>query len=267
MKKGFGTVALLSDFGLEDSYVAEMKGVLLSYHPEVKIVDLTHQIEPFNIKKGAVVLNNSAAAFPSQTVFLAVVDPGVGGSRNPILLLTKQGKYYVGPDNGLFSLVADQEGIDRIWQLDKIKYFRKGLPSSTFHGRDIFAPVAAALAKGEDPELMGTPQKKLEPLQVSSAKIVGSTVSGEILFVDRYGNAVTNIAASFASTLKMGALVKITGPGVNFSAPYVETYSKVAIGKALILKNSQGYLEIALNQGSASRNYSLKAGMTISLQP
>lgn len=264
---GRGTIALLTDFGLKDSYVGEMKGVLLSMNPQAKLMDLTHEIDPYQIKQGAVVLNNASATFPSETVFLAVVDPGVGGVHQPILLKTKEGKYYVGPDNGLFSLIADREGIERVWVLDKMKFYRNGLPSSTFHGRDIFAPVAAALSRGDDPSQMGTLLKKIESLAVASPKMVGSAVSGEVLYVDRYGNAMTNISASFAANLKMGALVKITIPGGSFSAPYVETYSKVAVGKSLVLKNSQGYLEIATNQGSASRQFNLKSGMSISLQP
>ncbi|MES2310572.1 MAG: SAM-dependent chlorinase/fluorinase [Verrucomicrobiota bacterium] len=267
MNAGQGLIVLLTDFGLQDSYVGEMKGVILSSAPEARLVDLTHEIEPFNIKRGAVVLTGASAMFPSKTIFLGVVDPGVGGSRNPILLLTQQGKYYVGPDNGLFSLVAEREGVERIWTLDKVKYYRNGLPASTFHGRDIFAPVAAALSRGEDPSTMGTPQKKLESLQMIQAKIVGSSISGEVLYVDRYGNVVTNIPASFATPLKMGALVKVTLTGSSFSAPYVETYSKVTSGRALMLKNSQGLLEISVNQGSASKMYNIKAGSPISLQP
>jgi S-adenosylmethionine hydrolase len=267
MNTGQGLIVLLTDFGLQDSYVGEMKGVILSAAPEARLVDLTHDIEAFNVKRGAVVLSGASSMFPTKTIFLGVVDPGVGGSRNPILLLTQQGKYYVGPDNGLFSIVAEREGIERIWILDKVKYYRNGIPASTFHGRDIFAPVAAALARGEDPSLMGTPQKKLEPLSMQQAKIVGSSISGEVLYVDRYGNVVTNIPATFATPLKMGALVKISLSGSNFSAPYVETYSKVATGRALLLKNSQGLLEISVNQGSASRMYNIKAGSSITIQP
>jgi len=260
-------IALLTDFGLQDSYVGEIKGVVLSLFPEAKLVDLSHQIEPFDVRKGAVVLSGSAACFPARTIFIAVIDSGFGVNRDPILLLTREGKYYIGPNNGLFTLVAEREGIDRVWTLDKIKYYRHGLPTSTFYGRDIYAPVAAALAKGDSPSLMGTPLKKIDILPISQQKIVGNTISGEVLYVDRYGNVITNISASFATNLKMGALVKVILAGSSFSAPYVETYTKVATGRALILKNSQGLIEISLNQGSLSKTYNIKAGSQISLQP
>lgn len=260
-------IALLSDFGHQDSYVGEMKGVILSQFPEAKIVDLTHQIELYDVRKGAVVLSGASSSFPAKTIFIAVIDSGFGVTRNPILLLTKEGKYYIGPDNGVFTLVAEREGIDRVWALDKVKYYRNGLPASNFHGRDIYAPVGAALAGGESPGMMGTPLKKIDVLSISPAKIIGNTLSGEVLYVDRYGNVITNISVAFATNLKMGALVKVILSGGSFSAPYVETYSKVATGRPLILKNSQGLIEISLNQGSLSKTYNIKAGSQISFQP
>ena len=262
-----GCIALLSDFGYQDSYVGEMKGVILTQIPEAQLVDLTHQIELYDVRKGAVVLSGAASSFPSKTIFIAAIGSGFAVTRTPILLLTKEGKYYIGPDNGVFTLVAEREGIDRVWALDKVKYFRNGLPASSFHGRDIYAPVAAALAGGESPGMMGTPLKKIDVLSISSAKIIGNTLSGEVLYVDRYGNVITNISVAFATNLKMGALVKVGVPGGSFSAPYVETYSKVATGRPLILKNSQGLIEISLNQGSLSKTYNIKAGSQISFQP
>ncbi len=264
---GEGFIALLTDFGIQDCYVGEIKGVILSSFPEAKLVDLSHQIEPYDVRRGAVVLSGVSSCFPAKTIFLAAIDSGFGVSRDPILLLSKEGKYYVGPNNGLFTLIAEREGIDRVWSLDKMKFYRNGLPASTFQGRDIYAPIAAALAKGESPSLMGTPLKKIDILSITPQKIVGNTISGEVLYVDRYGSVITNITPAFASNLKMGALVKVLLAGSSFSAPYVETYSKVATGRALILRNSQGFIEISLNQGSLSKIYNIKAGTQISLQP
>jgi S-adenosylmethionine hydrolase len=176
-------------------------------------------------------------------------------------------RYYVGPDNGLFGLVADREGIDKIWELDKIKYHRDGLPSSTFRGRDIFAPVAGHLASGVKPEDLGSPIKRLEPLTIAAAKVVGSTVTGEVLYLDRYGNVVTNIPATISSTLKSGALLRISFGNQNFSAPFVKTYSAVPSGRPLLLSNSQGLLEFALNQGSASKQFKVQVGMSVMIRP
>lgn len=260
-------IALITDFGLEDSFVGEMKGMLLTVFPQANLVDITHQIEPFNIRKGAVVLNQVAPTFPEGTIFLAVVDPGVGSSRKPVLLRTLAKRYYIGPDNGIFGLVADREGIDKIWELDKIKYHRNGLPSSTFHGRDIFSPVAGHLASGVAPEDLGTLIKRLEPLSIAAAKVSGVTVSGEVLYVDRYGNVVTNIPATISSTLKPGALLRVSFGNQNFTAPFVMTYSAVPSGRPLLLSNSQGFLEFALNQGSASKQFKVQVGMPVMVRP
>jgi S-adenosylmethionine hydrolase len=145
-------IGLFTDYGWDDPYVAQLKGVILTINPNARLLDLTHTVTPFNVTEGAYLLDQCAEEFPAGTIFVAVVDPQVGTDRDPILLETAKGKFFVGPDNGLFTQVLAHEGFSKAWKLDKPEFFRAGDVSRTFHGRDIFGPVAAHLAAGTDPE-------------------------------------------------------------------------------------------------------------------
>ncbi len=210
-------IALLTDYGWEDPYVAQLKGAILSIDPNARLVDLTHTVTQFNVAEGAYLLDQSAEEFPAGTIFVAVVDPQVGSDRDPILLQTGKGKFYVGPDNGLFTDVISREGFAKAWKLDKPAFFHSGAISHTFHGRDIFGPVAAYLASGTDPEKMGTPLslKTLTLLAVKDASLAGGVVSVEVMHIDRYGNVILNLRSDdeAASKFKEGNLVNFNREG------------------------------------------------------
>ena len=263
------TIALLSDFGENDSYVAEMKGAILSVNPAINIVDLTHSIEPFNIKEAAYLVDRMAASFPAGTVFVGVVDPGVGSSRLPILVQTKEGKFYIGPDNGIFGLVISREGFNAAWQLTNAKYFNPKASSETFHGRDIFSPAAAHLVSGIAPEDLGRPISRgdLTLPPITSPTIAGANIVAEVLHLDRFGNVLTNIPEGFTPLLKQGKLARVTINKKTFTAPLVKTFSDVDEGRLVLLYGGQGVLEIAKNKGSASEELKAKVGDRITIRP
>jgi len=262
-------IALFTDYGWEDPYVAQLKGVILTTYPAARILDLTHTVPPFNVTAGAYLLDQSAEEFPSGTIFVAVVDPQVGSERDPVLILTSKGKYFVGPDNGLFTEVIDSEGFSKAWKLDKTEYFRPGSPSSTFHGRDIFAPVAAHLAAGIDPEKMGTPIKTLTMLPIKDPSFASGTMSVQVLHIDHYGNIVLNLGkdSEIAAKFKEGNLVKISIGKESYSGPLVKTYTDGEKGRLILLYGGNGLLEIAKNQGSAAKDMKVEPGTVIFLKP
>jgi S-adenosylmethionine hydrolase len=264
-------IALFTDYGWEDPYVAQLKGAILSIDTNARLVDLTHSITPFNVTEGAYLLDQSSAEFPAGTIFVAVVDPQVGTERDPILLLTGKQKYYIGPDNGLFTAIIDREGFSKAWKLDKPAFFRAGSVSRTFHGRDIFGPVAAHLATGTDPEKLGTPipAKSLNLLTIKDPSLAGGVVSVEVMHIDRYGNVILNLRndGDLASKFKEGNLVKVSVGKENYSAPLVKTYGDIAKGRLILLYNSSGLLEIAMNQGSAAKELHAQPGTVIFLKP
>jgi S-adenosylmethionine hydrolase len=262
-------IALFTDFGWEDPYVAQMKGVIVTTYPAARILDLTHTVPQFNVAEGAYLLDQSAEEFPSGTIFVAVVDPQVGTERDPVLIQTSKGKYYVGPDNGLFTEVIDREGFSRAWKLDKPEFFRPGMTSSTFHGRDIFAPVAAHLAAGVDPEKMGTPLKNLTMLPIKDPSFASGTISVQVLHVDHYGNIVLNLRSDsdIATKFKEGNLVKISIGKESYSGPLVKTYNDGEKGRLILLYGGSGLLEIAKNQGSAIKDMKAEPGTVIFLKP
>ncbi len=262
-------IALFSDYGWQDSYVAQLKGVIATDAPNARFTDLTHAVTPFNVDEGAYLLDQCAAEFPKGTIFLAVVDPQVGTERAPIILETKAGKFYVGPDNGLFTLVVDRERFSRAWTLDKPEYFRPGTTSHTFHGRDIFAPIAARLATGTDPDKLGSPLKTLSLLPIKQPTFSNGTISVEVLHTDRYGNVILNFPKDheLSAKLKEGNLIKVQIGKQNFSGPLVKTYGDIDKGRLILLYGGNGLLEIAKNQGSAAKELKVEPGTVIFLKP
>ena len=186
-------ISLLSDFGHKDPYVAEMKAVILSIAPQARIVDITHEIEKFNIRMGAYVLASAAPYFPPNTIHVAVVDPGVGTKRRPIIAETNR-SLYVGPDNGLLMLAAHKEHIKKVYQLDNPKYMLSQV-SKTFHGRDIFAPAAAHLAQGNKPSDFGPAIQDYILPEFAKPHAKKGELLGEVLHIDDFGNIVSNISA------------------------------------------------------------------------
>jgi hypothetical protein len=262
-------IGLFTDYGWDDPYVAQLKGVILTINPNARLLDITHSVTPFNVTEGAWLLDQCAEEFPAGTIFVAVVDPQVGTDRDPILLETAKGKFFVGPDNGLFTEVLAREGFSRAWILDKPEFFRAGDISRTFHSRDIFGPVAAHLAAGIDPEQLGTAVKTLVLLPDKEPTFSAGLITTEVLHVDRYGNVILNLPddSDMAAKLKDGNLVKISIGHESYSAPLVKTYGEVDKGRLLLLYGGSGLLEIGMNQGSAARQLRVEPGTTVFLKP
>lgn len=249
-----GVVALLTDFGLDDSYVGQMKGVLHTRFPEVRIVDVTHGIPPQAIRIGAFQLAASAPYFPLGTVFVAVVDPEVGTQRR-ILVARDRGRVFLAPDNGLLPAALSADA--HYGELDGAR-FASANTSRTFHGRDVFAPAAAELARGLDPERaivrdVGDP--RVLP-RLAAARVTDERVEAHVLFADRYGNLVLDVGPD---ALAGGPSAWCAEVGAR-RIPFAATYAEVAQGELLLLADSFGALEIARRDGSAAEVLDLAPG-------
>ena len=230
-------ITLTTDFGLSDSYVAQMKGVILSEEPNYNIVDISHQIPAQNILEGAIVLKEAAEQFPKESTHIAVVDPGVGSKRRALLIKTHNGKTFIGPDNGLLSLAAKKEDRKEVWEIS--------IPddsSNTFHGRDVFGKAAVGNAK-----LKETEQEIIE-IEIPAPMIKGDEISGEIIRFDSFGNAISNIKLEKAPSK---VLLK------DRELELVENYDSITSEIAALI-GSQGYLEISSKNTSTKE--SLKVG-------
>jgi S-adenosylmethionine hydrolase len=258
--------ALMTDYGLRDPSVGEMKGAMLTVNPKLHIVDLTHEVEPFNTNEAAFILNQAAREFPEGTVFLVVVTSNQNqeqdNARQPILVMTEADKYYLAPDNGVLTLVLQREKFVKGWRLDKPEYYRKNGASTLFFGRDIIGPVGAHLLSGVAPDKLGTPIKRtdIDALPISSASTTGPNTTGEIWHIDNFGNIVTNITNDEGSSLKEGSLIKATVGGQTVSGPLVKSFRELPKGRLGFLFSSQGLLEICVNQGSAAKQLNVKVG-------
>ena len=256
------TVVFMTDFGVLDDSVALCKGVMYSIAPELRIVDLTHEVTPFSILDGARFLYGASTYFPAGTVFVTVIDPGVGSTRKAVVK-TKRGQYFVLPDNGLMTLVQDRDGIEAAREITNRDWMIGAALSSTFHGRDIFSPVGAHVAHGEDWTSVGpeVDVKKLVRLDLVASKVDERGLSGEVIATDGpFGNLVTNISGE--DFLKLGygrgQNVHVTIGKTEMNIPFVRTFSDVALKKPLIYIDSRGHLALAVNQGSFAATYSIK---------
>ncbi|ARV58197.1 hypothetical protein BZZ01_05720 [Nostocales cyanobacterium HT-58-2] len=253
-------ITLLSDFGDRDIYVGVMKGVIAQINAEIKLVDLTHQIPPQDIAAARFCLMNAYSYFPYGTVHLAVVDPGVGSIRRAIAVEFTHG-FLVGPDNGIFSGLLSQSSAIAAVELTNPDYWRNPQPSRTFHGRDIFAPVAAHLASGVPLLDLGNPINlaTLVQLDVSGCILTETGIAGSIQYVDHFGNLVTNIPGNYVQGKTW--CVK----AARFIIPGCETYSNVRVGQAIALIESHGWVEIAINGGNAQLQLQIQLGDTVEL--
>jgi len=259
-------ITLLSDFGLKDPYVAEMKAVILSICRDVSIIDISHEVEKFNVRMGAFILAQASRYFPEGTIHVAVVDPGVGTKRRPIIVETER-SLYVGPDNGLLILAAQNEGIKCIHEIANPKYMLKKV-SRTFHGRDIFSPAAAHLAKGVEPSEFGPEIHDPVRPSFASPKIRKEAISGEIIHIDGFGNLITNISEKDlkAARIYEGETLSIQLGGEELKLKICSSYSEVPRNMPLSIIGGTGFLEISVNQGNASRIFKAKIGDPVVLK-
>jgi S-adenosylmethionine hydrolase len=259
-------IALFTDFGTRDAYVAQLKGAILSIHPTAQLVDLTHEVGAFDVRAAAYLLDASARYFPARTICVAVVDPGVGTARRPVLLVTRAEKYYVGPDNGLFTRVIEREGFQAAYMLTQSAYFLPQV-SATFHGRDLFGPVAAHLARGVKPAQFGPRLAELMRLAYARPQRLGETVVGEVIHLDHYGNIATNIPSEMLTHLVLGQWLTLSLAERTHVLPWVEAYEAAPQDQLVCLINSNDACEIALPHGNAAACLAVQVGDRVALKP
>jgi S-adenosyl-L-methionine hydrolase (adenosine-forming) len=251
-------ITLTTDFGDHDPYVGIMKGVILGIAPDVRLVDLTHQIPPQSIAEGVFALESARPYFPEGTIHLAIIDPGVGGERRPLLVTTGR-EYYVGPDNGLFSSALALLGA-RAWALDRPEHWLPAV-SRTFHGRDIFAPVAARVALGVTPSELGSaisdPERR-PPLQAE--RLGNGEIAGHVIHVDRFGNLMTNVPGEWLAgrdwTCEIAG-ARVRGPST--------AYADAPRGELLLLVSSNSTAEIAVREANAAERLGARSGTRVRL--
>ena len=252
--KPSGIITLATDFGLSDPYVAMMKGVILSINKEAQVVDITHQIKAGSIMQAASLVNETFPFFPKGTVHVAVVDPGVGGERR-LIGLRAGGHYFVGPDNGIFWPVVQDHEETKIIHLTESTYFFPSI-SHTFHGREVFAPVAAHLSRGVDLEKMGSKVSDPCSLHLPRPQKKGEMLCGQIMRVDHFGNLITNIHRK-----DLDRFLEFTHPVIEVGDLIIKKlrpiYANAGEGEPLALINSSDWLEIAVNLGRASQSVGL----------
>lgn len=256
-------ITLTTDFGLSDPYVAEMKAVILSINPNATIVDITHQIEKFNIKMGAYILAAASPFFPKDTIHVTVIDPGVGTKRRAILIKTDQG-YFIGPDNGVLVLAAKRQKIQHIYKITNPKLMLPKI-SNTFHGRDIFAPAAAYLAKGVSPSEFGPKLHKIVTPKFAKITRRKNTILGEVIHIDGFGNIVTNFGKKELEAIGADTTVNIELKNARLQLKLCKAYAEVKAQKPLAIVGSHNFLEISMNQGNAAEAFQIKVGDKVTL--
>ncbi len=262
-KKYPPTIVFMTDFGVVDDSVALCRGVMYSIMPDVRIVDLTHEVTPFSILDGARFLFGATPYYPAGTVFVVVIDPGVGSTRKAIVAKSKRGQYFVLPDNGLLTLVEQRDGIEAVREITNSDWMIGTKLSSTFHGRDIFSPVGAHVARGDDwtkvgPEMQA---KDLVRLELKAAVINERGLSATVIATDGpYGNLVTDIDAEDFLKLgyQRGDEVPLTVGNRKLKIKFVKTFSDVPVGEPLLYIDSRGRIALALNQNNFAATYSVK---------
>ena len=260
-------VALMTDFGYRDHYAGVMKGVIATISPGSAIIDLTHGVPAQSIAAGAIALRESWRFFPADTVFVAIVDPGVGTTRLPIAIETRAGARLVGPDNGVLSLAAEEAGVKRVVRIESERY-RMPAVSATFHGRDIFAPAAAHLARGLSISRLGRRLSAFERLELPRPSAGRKRIDGEVIYVDGFGNLVTNIARGDINRLKASFPARNVSVRIDKGAPIsiFDTYGDAPSGAILATFGSFELLEIAVRNGNAAERLGCTAGARVAVR-
>lgn len=256
-------ITLTTDFGLVDPYVAEMKAVILKINPNARIVDISHQIERFNIRMGAYVLAAASAYFPKGTIHVAVIDPGVGTKRKSIIIEAKNG-FFIGPDNGVLALAAKSQGIRHVYEIANPRFMLPRI-SATFHGRDIFAPAAAFLSKGISPSKFGPEIRNFIVPKFAKAVRKGDAFVGEVIHVNGFGNIITNFTAKHLRALNVKTAVCIKFENTELTLKLCKAYAEAEPQKPLAIIGSHNFLEISVNMGNAAETFNVKVGDEVKL--
>jgi len=246
-------IVFMTDFGTLDDAVAICKGVMLRLAPAAHIVDLTHQVRPYSIADGARFLARTSLYYPANTIFVGVVDPGVGTQRRTIVAKTKRGQYFVVPDNGLLTPIEDRDGIEAAREITNAAWMLPEPHSATFHGRDVFSPAAGHLARGDDWTQVGPVLAKLTRLTIAAAVLDARGITGHVIGLDGpYGNLITDIKPVSLRELgyAVGDTLKITVSGRELTLPFVTTFGDVPEGKPLLYIDSSGLVSVAINMGN-----------------
>ncbi len=257
-------IGFISDWGYTEHYVGVAKAVIKSINPEASIIDISHEIEPFNIRKAAHILFRAARDFPEGSVFLVVVDPGVGTSRKSIAMRTKNNQIFVGPDNGIFTFVGEAFGIIEIRELEnrKLRY----TDSKTFHGRDIFAPAVAYLDRGLSMEKLGSRFMTYEILRYRKPHKKGNRMTGEIAYSDRFGNLQTNIPSETLELTEDFSYASVVIRGKSHRATLCDTYMEARHGDIIVHRDSSGFIEIAATKDNARKLLGLGEGDLVEIE-
>ena len=255
------TIVFMTDFGVANDAVAICKAVMLSLAPDSRIMDITHQVTPYSIEEGARFLTGVTPYYPAGTVFAVVVDPGVGTSRKAIVVKTKKGQYFVLPDNGLITPVLDRDGLESAREITNPDWMIQAPISSTFHGRDIFSPVAAHLAAGWDFTLVGPELSQLVRLNPKTSTTTDKGIAGDIIGLDDpFGSLITDIPGDEFKNLgyRVGDKVIVELNKKPVTLPYAKTFMEVPVGDPLLYIDSRGRVGIAVNQGNYSRKFNIE---------
>jgi S-adenosylmethionine hydrolase len=256
-------ITLTTDYGISDHLVSVLKGAILKINPEAQIIDITHQIAPFDLLEGALAIASAYPYFPPRTIHVVVVDPGVGTERRP-LLVSGQNQYFLAPDNGVLSGVYEQEHPVLVRNITSEHYFAQPV-SKTFHGRDVFAPVAAWLSKSWQPGSMGEEISDFKRFAMPKPKEADGLVKGVVLKVDVFGNLVTNFRAEDMTPESLEKGTVNLQVGSHAVTRLVPTFAHGNAGEAIAYIGSSGYLEVAVNKGSASKTLGVGRGVPVLL--
>ena len=255
-------VALFTDFGPSDPYIAQLKGSIKTIAPSAELLDLSHSNAAFDISTASYLLSKSTRTLPPGSIIIAVVDPGVGSGRAGLAVRTQAGRIYLAPDNGILTEVLAREGLADARTLP----IATESISSTFHARDLFGPAAARLVNSESFDSLGAKAEKILRLPRNTATVMPNQAKGQVLYIDHYGNILTNIPGSELAKLKVGQLLTVTIKGKSLSLPFLRTYAEAPADRPFALINSDGEFEIAINQGNAARELGIKVGDPVILK-
>ncbi len=260
------TIVFMTDFGTANDAVAICRAVIVGIAPDVRIMDITHQVTPFQIEEASRFLYGVTPYYPARTVFLVVVDPGVGTSRKAVIVKSQKGQFFVVPDNGLVSAVIDRDGFEGAREITNQHWMIQAAISSTFHGRDIFSPAAAHLAEGWDYTIAGPEVPQLVRHTAKTAKVDAKGIIGEIIGLDDpYGSLITDVSKEDLESLGYSLDDKVTIQ-INkkpVTLPYVKTFMNVPVGTSLLYVDSRGRVGIAVNQGNYSKKFSIEPPATL----
>jgi len=259
-------IVFMTDYGTLDDAVAICKGVMLGIAPDAQIIDLTHQVPAYSVADGVRFLTRASQYFAANTIFVAVVDPGVGTSRHPIIAKSKRGQYFVLPDNGLLTQIEARDGIVGAREITNPKWMLPGFHSATFHGRDIFSPAAAHLARGEDWTEAGPVLPKLTRLSLSAVSLDAQGLEGHVVALDGpFGNLITDIKADRFRELgyRLGEKVNVQVGDKSFTVPFVSTFGDVPAGQPLLYVDSSDLISLAINTGNFAKTHGITPPLTL----